>query len=48
MKEEDKIEQIFKYTDIYGAKNILKNNTILLKSPNQFNDPNDCDFTFTN
>ena len=48
MKEEDKIEQVFKYTDIIGAKNILKNNTILLKTPNQFNDPNDCDFTFTN
>lgn len=48
MKTEDKIEQIFKYTDIYGAKRIFETNTILLKTPNQFNDPNDCDFSFTN
>ena len=48
MKTEDKIEHIFKYTDIHGAKRILETNTILLKTPNQFNDPNDCDFSFTN
>lgn len=48
MKTEDKIEHIFKYTDIYGANRILETNTILLKTPNQFNDPNDCDFSFTN
>ena len=24
LKEEGKIEQVFKYTDIYGTKNILK------------------------
>ena len=48
MKKEDKIEQLFKYTDVYGAKKILETNTVLLKTPNQFNDPNDCDFTFTN
>lgn len=48
MKTEDKIEHIFKYTDIYGAKKILETNTILLKTPNQFNDPNDCDFSFIN
>lgn len=46
MKKEQKLNQVFKYTDIKGAKEILKDNTILMKSPDQFNDPNDCDLTY--
>ena len=48
MKDKEKIMQLYKYTDIYGAIQILKTNTILLKSPDQFNDVYDCEFTFSN
>ena len=48
MKDKDKIMQLYKYTDIYGAIQILKTNTILLKSPDQFNDVYDCEFSFSN
>ena len=48
MKDKDKIMQLYKYTDIYGAIKILKTNTILLKSPDQFNDVYDCEFSFSN
>ncbi len=37
---------IYKYTDVKGAKHILGELTLLFKTPNLFNDPNDCDFSF--
>ena len=48
MKDKEKIMSLYKYTDIYGAIQILKTNTILLKSPDQFNDVYDCEFIFSN
>lgn len=43
----DKVIPLYKYTDIYGAIQILKTNTILMKSPDQFNDIYDCEMSFT-
>lgn len=43
----DSFNLIYKYTDVFGAKKILESNSILLRSPDQFNDPYDCEFTFT-
>lgn len=43
----DKVTQLYKYTDMYGAIQILKTNTILLKSPDQFNDIHDCELSFS-
>ena len=35
---------LYKYTDVQGAKCILRDLTLLFKTPDLFNDPNDCDF----
>ena len=35
---------LYKYTDAEGAKIILRDLTLLFKTPDLFNDPNDCDF----
>ncbi len=37
---------LYKYTDVAGAKFILRDLTLLFKTPDLFNDPNDCDFVF--
>ena len=33
---------IYKYLNEYGAEKTIENNSVLLKTPSQFNDPFDC------
>ena len=44
MKEELKLQDIklYKYSSIDSSIKILKNNAVLLNSPNSFNGPFDC------
>ena len=42
------MQKIYKYTSISSAILVLKNKSILLNNPNNFNDPYDCEYNYEN